>query len=60
MVKHMLQINEDIKIPERRLKAIQRDAGKTAEEAHLVYVTNQSEGIERVKKGRGFQLPNEQ
>lgn len=50
----MLQLSEDIKIPERRLKTILRDPEKTAAAVNLVYVNDQGKGILRVRKGKGF------
>ena len=45
---------EIIELSHRELISIGRDAQKTAEAADLLYVNVSSEGITRVKKGKGF------
>lgn len=45
---------EVINISEKEIGSIIRDAVKTAEAVNLVYVSNTSEGITRVKKGESF------
>ena len=47
---------EIIELSHRELISIGRDAQKTAEAADLLYVNVSSEGITRVKKGKGFFL----
>jgi DNA topoisomerase-1 len=43
------------KISKRKLRSIVKDEEKTAIAAHLVYVTDKEAGIERRKKGEGFE-----
>lgn len=51
----MTEIEETLlKIPAKKLKKIVKDEEKTAIAAHLVYVTDTEEGIERRRKGKNF------
>lgn len=44
----------DIKVNRRTIRSIGNDAAKAAEAVHLVYISDQKPGIERVKKGKGY------
>jgi len=46
---------EFAKLSKRKLKSIVKDEEKTAMAAHLVYVSDKEEGIERRKKGENFE-----
>lgn len=50
----MLTLNSDITLNNRKLKAILRDAEKSAEAINLVYVHDNEPGIRRIKKGDSF------
>lgn len=50
----MLNLGEDIQIPDKVIKKILHDAEKSAEVANLVYVHDHEPGIKRVKKGKAF------
>jgi DNA topoisomerase-1 len=43
-----------IKLTAKKIDAILRDAGKSAEAVHLVYVKDSDPGIRRVRKGKNF------
>lgn len=52
----MLQTNEiDIQTNNRTIRSLGNDAIKTAEAAHLVYVSDSKPGIGRARKGKGFE-----
>ncbi|HEY1869909.1 MAG TPA: DNA topoisomerase IB [Chitinophagaceae bacterium] len=44
----------DFKVPKRKLEGLMQDAEKSAEIIHLVYVSDNNEGIKRIKKGKNF------
>lgn len=44
-----------LKISKRKLRGIVKDEEKTAQAAHLVYVTDKEPGIERKRKGNNFE-----
>src|SRR5215469_628388 len=44
----------DFNVPKRKLEGLMQNAEKSAEVIHLVYVSDNSDGIKRVKKGKGF------
>ena len=50
----MFVLAEDIRLNKRQLKSIISDPEKSADAVNLVYVNDRQEGIERVRKGRGF------
>jgi hypothetical protein len=52
----MAIVNEEeiIKLPERKIEAIVNDPVKSAEAVNLVYVTDAQPGILRVKNGKGI------
>lgn len=52
----MIIVNEEeiIKLPDRKIEAIVNDPVKSAEAVNLVYVTDTQPGIVRVKNGKGF------
>ncbi len=47
-------IEQVLHLPEKKLKAILHDAEKAAKAVSLIYVSDSSAGIERVKKGKSF------
>jgi DNA topoisomerase-1 len=51
----MEAITETIKITKKEIKKIMADAEKTAEAAHLVYISDNEPGITRVKKNETFE-----
>jgi DNA topoisomerase-1 len=44
----------DFNVPKRKLDGLMQNAEKSAEIIHLVYVSDNSEGIRRIKKGKSF------
>lgn len=50
----MLNLGEDIRIPDKVIKTILHDAEKSAEAVNLVYVHDYEPGINRIKKGKQF------
>jgi len=44
----------DFNVPKRKLEGLMQNAEKSAEVIHLVYVSDNNDGIKRVKKGKGF------
>lgn len=50
----MLNLGENIQLPDKVIKAILNDAEKSAEAVNLVYVHDHEPGITRVKKGKSF------
>jgi len=44
-----------IDIPKRRIKSLLKSPVKSAEAVNLVYVNDNQPGIERIKKGSGFE-----
>ncbi len=50
----MLQLTDDIKIPNRKIKSILNDAVKSAAAINLDYVNDAQPGITRIKKGEHF------
>lgn len=50
----MLNLGENIQIPDKVIKTILHDAEKSAEAVNLVYVHDHEPGINRIKKGKTF------
>jgi len=50
----MLNLREDIRIPDKVIKTILHDAEKSAEAVNLIYVHDNEPGINRIKKGKAF------
>lgn len=48
------EIEQILRLPEKKLEAIIHDAAKAAEAISLVYLSDSNEGITRVKKGKSF------
>lgn len=52
----MIDVTEELpKISKRKLRSIVKDEQKTALAAHLIYVSDKDQGIERRKNGEGFE-----
>lgn len=50
----MLQLTDDIKISNRKIKSILNDASKSAAAINLIYVNDAQPGIARIKNGENF------
>src|SRR5258705_6439994 len=50
----MMNADDKIKIPKRKLAGLLQDGVKTAEIISLVYVSDKDPGITRVRRGKGF------
>jgi DNA topoisomerase-1 len=47
-------LNSQLMVPISKMRLIANDAKKCAKAAHLIYVTDATPGINRIKKGKGF------
>jgi DNA topoisomerase-1 len=50
-----MKTNRDIKLSKKQLRAVTKDAVKSAGVISLVYVSDKEDGIERIRKGKSFQ-----
>ncbi len=47
-------VEQILRLPEKKIKAIVHDAEKAAKAVSLVYLSDSAEGIQRIKKGKSF------
>ena len=48
------EIEQMLRLPEKKIKAIVHDAAKAAKAISLIYISDSTEGIKRIKKGASF------
>jgi DNA topoisomerase-1 len=54
MIKETKMLNSQLTIPISKMRLIANDAKKCAKAANLIYVTDATPGINRIRKGKGF------